>query len=78
MKREKTMSMTVTEDESVAIYQKMLEKEHELGKRMTLSAFLREYVLRPYLNGDGSPPQETQIEKPKKEEPSFDFDDISF
>lgn len=79
MKREKTLSMTVTEDESVVIYQKIREKEDELGKRITLSVFLREYLLKPYLNGNSSPPQETEIVKPKKEEGSnFDFEDINF
>jgi hypothetical protein len=69
MKREKTVSITITEDESKAILLKMQEKERELGKRISISAFLREYAIAPLLNGDGSsPPQETEIETPQKTE----------
>jgi hypothetical protein len=83
MKREITVGMTVTEDEYRFLRQEIREKEDELGKRMTMSVFLRENLLKPYMNGNSSPPQETKIEtnpdEPKKEDlPGFDFKDISF
>ena len=48
MKREKTVSMTITEDEGQVLIEMIQAKERELGKRLTLSSFLRELVLKPF------------------------------
>jgi len=88
MKREVIVSMAITEEEMKELTLRLRLKEDELGKRITTSAFLRECLLKEYLNGNGSPPQETPIEEPPKitfSEPkpgpdpsAFDFDDIEF
>jgi len=87
MKREKTAGMTITEDEWKALLGKIREKESEIGDRLTISSYLRDYVLKPHLNGNSSPPQETEIEEPKitfsepapgPDPDAFDFDDIEF
>jgi len=65
--------MSITEKQQRAIFTKMQEKERELGKRISISTFLREYVLNPYLNGNSSsPPQETEIETTPKEKSVWD------
>ena len=80
MKREKTVSMTITEDEDRVLIEMIQAKERELGKRLTLSSFLREHVLKPFLNGNCLPPQETVIETPDNEPPKKDnpWDGINF
>ena len=87
MKREIVVSMAITEDEMKELTLRLRSKEDELGKRLTMSTFLREFPLKVYLNGNSSPPQETQIEEPKitfsepapgPDPDAFDFDDIEF
>ena len=65
MKREKNVGMTITEDERQALLMKIREKETELNERLTVSSYLREYVLKPHLNGACSPSDEpTQDTEP--------------
>lgn len=65
MNREKIVHIAITEDEMRALILRMKTKEDEDGRRYTTSSFLREFAIKPLLNGDGSsPPQETEIEKP--------------
>jgi len=79
MKREKTAGMTITEDEWKALLGKIREKESEIGDRLTISSYLRDYVLKPHLNGNSSPPQETVIETtPNETEKKGRWDDIQF
>jgi hypothetical protein len=79
MKREKTVSMTITEAQQRALFTKMMEKERELGERISVSTFLREHLLKPYLNGSGSPPQETPQEiTPEQPKEENRWDDIKF
>ena len=85
MNRGKTLSMTVQEDEMKELVSKIRKKEDETGKRYTISSFLREFVLKPYLNGSSSPSQEPENppsqeiesneEKPREKGP---WDDIQF
>ena len=78
MKREKLISIMVTEDEKQEIVKKMIEKQSEVGKRMTLSSYIREFCIVPVLNSNSSPPQETEIEEPSKETEKNRWDDITF
>ncbi len=79
MKCEKTVSMTITEEQQRALFTKMMEKERELGGRISVSTFLREYLLLPYLNGNSSPPQETPQEtEPEKPKEENRWDDVKF
>ena len=68
MKREKTVGMTITKDEMQELVKKMYEKESELGERLTISSYLREYVLKPHLNGQCSPTETTEPEKPTEDD----------
>ena len=71
MKREKNVGMTITEDERQALLMKIREKENELNERLTISSYLREYVLKPHLNGVCSPTdepsQDTETNDPFKD-----------
>ncbi len=79
MKREKTVGMAITEDELRQLLEMMKRKESEIGKRLTVSNYLREYFLQPHLNGNSAPPQETEIEDlPIKTDESNRWDDIKF
>ena len=79
MKREKIVHIAITEDEMAGILGKISEKENEDGKRYTVSTFLREYVLRPYLNGIYEPPQVTPQETVQDTPPLKDpYDEINF
>lgn len=62
MKRDKVLSMAVTSEEQQALLNLLRSKESKLGKRLTVSDFLRD-LLHPYLNG--SPSQETPQETTK-------------
>ena len=77
MKREKLVSVVLTEDEKAGIMKKMAEKQIETGKRMTISSFIREFCIKPALNGNCSPPQETVIET-EPEKPKNKWDDVDF
>ena len=79
MKREKIVHIAITEDEMAGILGKISEKENKDGKRYTVSTFLREYVLRPYLNGIQETPQETEQDTPQEKSPiENSFDEINF
>ena len=79
MKREKTAALTMTNDEYRDLLMKIREKESETEKRLTISDYLREYVLKPHLNGQCSPSEETPQETPKEEPKMEDkFGDINF
>lgn len=70
MKRERTLSLTVTGDEYQEIMAKMMEREMEEKKRITISEFLRETLLLPYLNGQ--PPKETPTVTIPEDGPKID------
>jgi len=77
MKREKLVSVMLTEDEKQELMKKIGEKQIETGKAVTLSSYIREFCIKPVLNGNSSPPQDTVIEtEPVK--PNNRWDDISF
>ena len=80
MKREEIIHMAITKDEMRDLISRMNEKMAADGKRYTTSTFLREFLLKPYLNGDSSPPQETVIETPNDETPekANPWQDINF
>ena len=74
MKREKVISVAVTEDEYKEIMKQMGDSISQRGSNITLSTFIREHFIKPQLNG--SPP-----EKPAQETQdsiSKGFDDIEF
>ncbi len=78
MKREKILHMAVTEDEYKELILLMNTKMVDDGKHHTLSSYLREFLLKPHLNGGCSPSEET-IEDIKPEEPKKGvWDDIHF
>jgi len=76
MKREEVVHIAITKDEMASITRKVAEKMLEDGKKITISTFLREFAIKPLLNGECSPPQDTVIEEPPKEKGRWD--DISF
>ena len=81
MKREEYMHITVTKSEKEQILRKLSEKIIEDGKAYTISTYLREFAIKPLINGSSSPPQETVIETvndPEPEKPSSRWDDINF
>jgi hypothetical protein len=66
MKREEIVHIAITKDEKEQLLRKLTEKVIEEKRSYTTSTFLREFLLKPYLNGSGSPPQETKEEEPTK------------
>ena len=62
MKREQIVHIAITKDEMRDLISKMKSKEDEDGRRYTTSSFLREFAIKPLLNGSSSPPQKTVIE----------------
>ena len=78
MKREKLVSVLITEDEKEELMKKVAEKMAETGKLVTISSYIRAFCIRPVLNGNSSPPQETEIEEPPNETEKNLWDDISF
>ena len=67
MKLEKVLSVAVTEDEYNIILQKLSEAIVKDGKAYSMSKFLREKYVLPFING--SAPQETPKEAiPKNED----------
>jgi hypothetical protein len=76
MKREKIVQIAITEDEMKGIILRLRTKEDEDGQRYTVSSYLREFCIRPHINGTGEPPQETKIETIPKEKGAWD--DIDF
>jgi len=74
MKREKVISVAVTEDEYKEIMKRMGDSISQLGANITLSTFIRDHFIIPQLNG--SPPE---IPAEKTEDSiSKSFEDIEF
>ncbi len=78
MKREKTAALTMTNDEYRDLLSKIREKEAETEQRFTISDYLREYVLKPHLNGQCSPSEEPSIDTEPQNEVADKFKDINF
>ena len=74
MKREEVVHIAITKDELASITRKLAEKMLEDGKKMTLSTYLREFAIKPLINGECSPPEETIPEVTDKESPWKDID----
>ena len=74
MKREKVASVALTDEEYGELMKRMADSIHQTGNHVTVSSFIREYVIKPYLNG--SPSEEAPEET--KDSISKGFDDINF
>ena len=74
MKREKIVSMALTDEEYGLIVKGMAEAMVKTGNSITISTFMRDYIIKPWANG--SQP-EVPAEKPK-DSISKEFDDINF
>ena len=74
MKLDKVVSSALTEEEFEALKKKMIEAIHKTGTIVSVSSFIRENVIKPYLNG--STP-ETPTEE-AEDSISKSFDDIEF
>ena len=62
MKRDVIVHMAITKDEMRELMVKMNDGMLEEGKRYTTSTFLREFLLKPYLNHSSSPSEDTEQE----------------
>lgn len=55
MKRQKNVQMTITQEEYTRLMWKIRDKEDEVGCRLTMSSYLRDFVLIPHLEDEPSP-----------------------
>ena len=62
MKREEIVHIAITKDEMRELMVKMNDKMLEDGKRYTTSTYLREFLLKPHLNHNSSPSEDTEQE----------------
>lgn len=75
MKREEIVHIAITKDEMREINRKIAEEMLESGKRMTVSTFLREFAIKPFLNNESSPSETTVQDTEPEKSP---YDDINF
>ena len=67
-KRTNVLAMTVTDDELKEINRRIRAEEDKTGKRVSVSAYMRKYMMEPHLNGnapsvpDSKPDTEQHIE----------------
>ena len=76
MNRSKIAGIALTQEEYKMLLAKMAEKEEEIGKRLSVSTFLRDTLL-PILNGQ-SPPSVPETIKETKESVSPAMWDTDF
>ena len=74
MKLDKVVSSALTEEEFEALKEKMIEAIRQTGNIVSVSAFIREHVIKPYLNGSQPEPPT----KDARDSISKEFDDINF
>lgn len=74
MKREEIVHIAITKDEMRELMVKMNDKMLEDGKRYTTSTYLREFLLKPHLNHNSSPSEDTEQETPPDENPYADIE----
>jgi len=78
MKREEVVHIAITRDEMASITRKMAEKMIEDGKKITISTFLREFAIKPFINGECSPSEITVPEETAQDPDDKRWDDINF
>ena len=76
MVKSKVVGMTLTDDEYKVMLAKMVEREQEIGKRLSVSQFLRDTLL-PIINNN-SPPSVPTTSKETKENVSKEPWDTDF
>jgi hypothetical protein len=81
-KKNTTLGVSVTDDELKEINRRIREEEDKTGKRMSVSAYIRKYMLEPHLNGnalslpDSKPDTEQTIEPATEGKYAHLLDDI--
>jgi len=69
-KKNTTLGVSVTDDELKEINRRIRAEEDKTGKRMSMSAYMRQYMLMPFLNGNALsvPDSKPDTEQDNKQE----------